>query len=348
VPAQLKSLLAAAKRPIIIAGFQACDAGAAAGLRRLVEAWNCPVLLTYKSHGTVSQADPRVLGFYIGGVAEEPIIKEADLILLYGLDAIEFPPHKWRYTAPVVELTAHAFDRNIVQPAVSLTGPLPQLASALEGLVKSTTWTPDIWRRARDHLQARADAGTGGPISPLQTAHAAIEAAPERSRITLDAGAHMLPVLHSWRSSEPRQTLISRGLATMAFALPAAVASALAEPDRPVVAFTGDGGLMMCAGELGTAAQYNCRLVVVVFNDSTLTLIGARQRRRELPNAGVDFSGANFAQMAEGFGCLGLRVERPEELAPAMRRAFAARGPALVDVVVNPAAYHEQLISLRG
>jgi acetolactate synthase-1/2/3 large subunit len=105
---------------------------------------------------------------------------------------------------------------------------------------------------------------------------------------------------------------------------------------------------MMCAGELGTAVQYRCNLVVVVFNDETLTLIGARQRRRQMPNAGVDFSPANFAKVAEGFGCLGIRVEQPEELEPAFAQAFAATGPVLVDVRVNPAAYHEQLISLRG
>jgi acetolactate synthase-1/2/3 large subunit len=158
----------------------------------------------------------------------------------------------------------------------------------------------------------------------------------------------MIPVLHHWNATEPRQTLISRGDATMGFALPAAIASSLAEPDRPVIGFTGDGGLMMCAGELGTAAQYGCNLVLVVFNDETLTLIGARQRRRQLPNAGVDFSPSDFSKVAEGFGCLGLRVEQPEQLKPALKRAFSAKGPVVVDVRVNPAGYHEQLISLRG
>jgi acetolactate synthase I/II/III large subunit len=67
-----------------------------------------------------------------------------------------------------------------------------------------------------------------------------------------------------------------------------------------VIGFTGDGGRMMCAGELGTAVQYRCRLVLVVFNDETLTLIEARQRRRQLPNAGVDFSPADFSKVAEG------------------------------------------------
>ncbi|GAA4334622.1 acetolactate synthase large subunit [Pigmentiphaga soli] len=348
IPEKLRILLGKARKPIIIAGLQASDKDAARALRQLVDRWNCPVLQTYKSHGSVPSSDPRAVGFYIGGVAEEPVIKEADLIVLYGLDAIEFPPHRWRYDAPIVELTTHAFSRNIVSPEVSLVGPLPQLAEAVSGLAGPGDWTDDFFARTRVELRRKADASAGSPISPQMVADAVKAAAPKNTRITLDAGAHMLPAVHTWDSDEPRQTLISRGLATMAFAIPAAIASALAEPDRPVVAFTGDGGVMMCGGELGTAAQYGCKMVTVVFNDSSLTLISAKQQQRGLQNAGVDFSGANFAKVAEGFGCLGIRVEKPEELAPAMQRAFAHDGPALVDVVVDPAAYKPQLASLRG
>ncbi len=175
-----------------------------------------------------------------------------------------------------------------------------------------------------------------------------LAAAPSNARIALDAGAHMLPVLHAWHATEPRQSLISRGLATMAFALPAAIGSALAQPDHPVIAFTGDGGLMMCPGELGTAEQYGCKLVVVVFNDESLTLIEVKQRQRGFERRGLDFSPADFAKVAEGFGCLGLRVEKPEDLAPALQRAFVHDGPAVVDVVVNPQAYTAQLAALRG
>src|SRR5690606_2555450 len=111
---------------------------------------------------------------------------------------------------------------------------------------------------------------------------AAKAALPADARITIDAGAHMLPVLHLWHCEEPNHSLISRGLSTMGFALPAAIAAALAEPERTTVAFTGDGGLMMCLGEMGTAIQQGCAPIVVVFNDSALTLIGAKQKRRQL------------------------------------------------------------------
>ncbi|MCW5690904.1 MAG: thiamine pyrophosphate-binding protein [Pseudolabrys sp.] len=348
LPPKVQELLAEAKRPIVIAGLQACDAAAAQTLRKLVAHWNVPVIVTYKAKGAVADDDDHLIGYYIGGVAEEPWVKQADLIVFFGFDAIEFPPHKWRYSAPMIDLTAYPFDRNIVEPDVTVVGPLDETGAALMKLKFNSEWPADFLGKAKRAIAERARAGDGGPISPHMVVDAVIAAAPPNARITLDAGAHMIPALHYWNATEPRQTLISRGDATMGYALPAAVASALAEPERPVIAFTGDGGLMMCSGELGTAVQYGCNLVVVVFNDETLTLIGARQRRRQMPNAGVDFSPANFAKIGEGFGCLAIRVDDPGDLAPAMQRAFASEGPVLVDVRVNPAAYHEQLISLRG
>lgn len=343
-----RSLLAKASRPVIIAGLQACDRTAASALRMLAECWRCPVFVTYKAKGVVADSSPYAMGCYIGGVAEEPAIKSADAIVLYGFDAIEGPPQRWRYSASVLEITTHPFERRTVKPDVSLVGPLDRSAEAVKDMAGAGSWTSDELAGIRRTLRDRAAAVDGGPISPQMVVEQAMKAAPRNSRIAVDAGAHMLPVMHLWSCEEPRQALISRGLATMGFALPAAIGSALAEPERPVTAFTGDGGLMMCTGELGTAAQYGCKLTVVVFNDSSLTLIGAKQRRRQLPNAGVDLSPTDFAAVARGFGCLGYRVERPEELAPALASAFASSRPAVVDVVVNPHSYHSQIISLRG
>lgn len=349
LPAGLKTLLAEAQRPVIIAGLQASDAAASAGLRRLMAAWNCPVLESYKALGTASADDALAVGCYTGGTADGPLLAQADLVLLYGFDAIEFPAHKFLFSGPIVEFTAHDFERNFVRPVFTLTGPLGALADAARAAVGKSAWRAEALAEARADLKRRARAADGdGPLTPQQVVDAAIAVAPKGARIALDAGAHMLPVLHAWHATEPRQSLISRGLATMAFALPAAIGSALAQPAQTVIAFTGDGGIMMCAGELGTALQYGCKLVIIVFNDASLTLIEVKQHQRGFARAGLDFSAANFAKVAEGFGCLGLRVDRPEELAPAMARAFAHDGPALVDCAINPHAYAAQLAALRG
>ncbi len=88
-------------------------------------------------------------------------------------------------------------------------------------------------------------------------------AGPDRPAVTVDAGAHMFSAMAFWQARAAGSALISNGLATMAYALPAGIASALASPERPTVVFTGDGGLMMCAGELATAAQSGARVCVI-------------------------------------------------------------------------------------
>jgi acetolactate synthase-1/2/3 large subunit len=347
--AKARELIAGARRPILLAGLQARSEAATAALREFVGATGCPVLTTYKAKGAVSENSPLGLGLYAGGVAEEALMCSADLILLYGFDPVEGPPQPWRYKdIPSVELTNHPFAHLLVEPTVSVTGDIAAAIAAIGNTLDASGWSGDELVRYKDDLWAAAQVFTGDGISPAALVRAAIAALPADSRITIDAGAHMLPVLHMWRCEEPNLSLISRGLSTMAFAIPAAIAASLTDPDRTTIAFTGDGGAMMCLGEFGTAIQSGAKPIVVVFNDSSLTLIGAKQRRRQLAAAGVDFSDTDFAKVAEGFGWHGRQVTQESDLAAAFAEALASDRPALIDVAINPDSYDELILAIRG
>ena len=142
--------------------------------------------------------------------------------------------------------------------------------------------------------------------------------------------------------------LKSNGLSTMGYALPAAIASCLEEPQRTVVAFTGDGGLMMCLGELKTAVEHNCRIVIVVLNDSALSLIDIKQQRQQRASVGVRYPSTDFAGIAEALGYPSWHVDSHDDLTPAMTAAFAHAGPTLIDVTVDSSGYGDQLVALRG
>lgn len=345
--AAARDLMACARRPIVLAGLQTREPGAAQGLRALARQWQCPVFTTYMGKGALPDADPQMMGLFMAGGAEAEAIQSADLILTYGLDPIELLPKPWRYGAPVLELGTHAFARNHVTPAAALVGELGAVASQLgEGLGRSG-WQAEELKALKAHMYARAVA-EGAGITPTLLAQTACRLLPAKARITVDAGAHMLPVMAFFEAHQPYDVLISRGLATMAYALPTAIGAALADPSRPVVAFTGDGGLMMCASELATAVQAGCKLTVVVFNDSAIAMIGVKQGQRGLERLGMDYSPSDFSLVAQGYGCEGFRVSEAAELGPTLQRAFAADGPALVDVIVDPSTYPAQLRSLRG
>ncbi len=165
--------------------------------------------------------------------------------------------------------------------------------------------------------------------------------------VTVDAGAHMFSVAQAWRASGWGEFWISNGLSTMGYALPAAIALSIDDPDRPVVCMTGDGGLLMVAGELATAARFGGRLIVVVFDDASLSLIRAKQPPRD-PESGTRFSPPDWAAVAEGFGLRAFRARSAGELRGVLEEALAGEGPALISVSTDPAPYGEMMRVLRG
>jgi acetolactate synthase-1/2/3 large subunit len=348
--AALRAMLAAARRPVMVLGLEATDA--APECRALAEALGCPVLVTYKAKGVLPDAHPQHAGIFTGGALEAALVGAADLILLLGADPVEFILQPWRYRAPVAEIAARPFPVHYVHPAAGAYGPLAPIAATLAGQVAPCDWTAAgiaVHRASmRDALAWPAGGGGVAPPRIVQLAAEAAARAGRHPRASVDAGAHMFSATAFWPCSRPRDLLISNGLASMGFALPAGIAAALHDPARGAIAFTGDGGLMMCVGELGTAADRRARLVTVVFNDGALSLIDVKQQQRQLPAEGVRWGRADFAMVAEGFSARGFRATTEAELAAAFDAAFAHDGPSLVDVQVDPSGYMQQLQAMRG
>ena len=352
-PALLRAaeLIRKASRPVIIAGLEARTPGCSSAIRAMAETLCCPVLTTYKAKGVVDERMAQFVGHFTGGKAESECVGKADLILLCGLDPVELLRIPWRYGSPVVDLARVRHRVHYVEPAVAVHGRLEAALKRLaEGLPRSGWREPEIAgmrRRMAERLEYPECSGLG----PQQVVELAARAAGDAGlapRIAVDAGAHMFSVMAFWPAAQPCDVLISNGLATMAYALPAAIASALHQPQRPAIAFTGDGGLMMCLGELSVAAEQAAHVVVVVFNDRSLSLIDIKQQQRGLPSRGVRWQAPDFARTMEGLGGLGVRVETPGEYGAAVAAALRHEGPSLIDVKVDPNGYLAQMNSLRG
>jgi acetolactate synthase-1/2/3 large subunit len=341
-----RALLGDAERPVLLVGLEA--RGAADAARRLAAELAGPVLTTWKAKGVVADDDPLFVGLITGGQAEAACLEGADLIVQFGFDPVELIPQPWRYSAPVLDVAEAVRDAHYVRPAASLIGPLAQGAAALSGAARRSSRTEAAIRAHREAINAAYSMPPSPALGPRNVVEAAIEAAPAGCRAAIDAGAHMFPAIARWPAREPNAALISNGLATMGFALPAAIASALAVPERRVIAFVGDGGLAMCLGELATAAEQRCPIVITVFNDAALSLIDLKQQARGLPSRGCRTMPIDFAAAARGFGLEAERVERAAELRPAFARAFASSGPYLLDVQVDPSGYGALLAALRG
>ena len=150
-----------------------------------------------------------------------------------------------------------------------------------------------------------------------------------------------------WPVARPFGLLISNGLATMGFALPAAIGAALARPDAPVVALTGDGGLAMVLGELETVGRLQLPITVVVFNDSALSLIEIKQRSGHGGPGAVRYEPTDFAAVAEAVGVPGDVVSSTDELQAALGPT-PPPGPRLIDARIDPTDYRHLIAATRG
>ena len=363
----IRTLLAEARRPIIIAGLGVRDVRDADALRNLCEKHCIPVLVTYKAKGVIPDEHALFGGVFTHGALERPIVESADLIIGVGLDPIEFLPRPWDYRAPVVMLSRWPLEQQHVPIAASIIGDLSESLHIIDTILQSSPQSSNEWRaadirahalRQRDAMRIAStsgeramDASTNartGSWAPWQAVEAAALAVGPETQVTVDAGAHMFPIMALWPARRLRQILISNGLSTMGFALPSAIGAALLDRTRRVVALTGDGGLLMCLAELGTAARERLKVTTIVFNDHSLSLIRIKQEKLGYPAMGMSLDGVDWLAAAKTFGMPAWRAHNNEEMTRCLTEAAAIDGPALIDAVIDPSSYPEMMRVLRG
>jgi pyruvate dehydrogenase (quinone) len=173
------------------------------------------------------------------------------------------------------------------------------------------------------------------PIHPQYVAKVLDELAAEDAVFTCDVGTPTVWSARYLHMNGKRRLLGSFSHGSMANALPQAIGVQASHPGRQVITLSGDGGLAMLLGDLLTLHQLKLPVKLVVFNNSSLGFVELEMKAAGLVDYGTDLVNPNFAKLAESANVFGVRVEKPEELRPALTEALAHDGPALVEVVVN-------------
>jgi acetolactate synthase-1/2/3 large subunit len=359
-------VLRAAQRPFVLAGGGVLHSGAGPELTALAQALTAAVGTTLSGKGAIAEDHPLSVGVTgsMGTSAAAAALAEADVVLLAGTKAGSGPTFGWALPRPdqaVVQLDLDPAElgRAFTLAAAVLADARPGLTS-LRAALDQPGPAPDRapWRARIAELAAawRADrdaerASDAVPIAP-QRVLAEIEAVLGADDILIcDAslasgwgGAY----LEQRRSG--RQVLCPRGQAGLGYALPAAIGVATARPGGRTVVLAGDGALGYAAGELATVAELALPVTVIVLNNRSLGWI--RWYRRITFGRGwedEDFSDVPFADVARAFGLAGERVTEPGHLAAALRTAWSAPGPALIDVVTEawqtPIAAHRDAVA---
>lgn len=347
VPADLsaaRTLLANARRPLVLAGLDLVDGDGSATLDRFLAATGAPLLTTYKAKGVVPEDDPRV----IGGVGlspradaiVRPLIEAADLIVLAGYDPIEMRQgwrNPWPADKPVIDIVAEPLTHGMHASTLLLEGDVGTILACLsEGREAAAAWPEGEPMRIRERFRAAfASPAEWGPHAVFETLRAV---APAGTVATADSGAHRILLSQMWRCDGPRRLLQSTGLCTMGCALPLATGAALGS-GRPTLCFVGDAGLEMVLGELATLRDLQLPVVVVVLVDASLGLIALKQKQMGLARTGVDFGASDFAAVARAMGGHGAAVSDRDSLVQEAAAAFARPGFSLIACRIDAADY---------
>jgi acetolactate synthase-1/2/3 large subunit len=347
IPAAVAATVAASRHPVILVGDEAAGVPQNA-LVELAEHLRAPVLTSYKGKGVFPERHPLWCGIVTNAAVEADVLRAADAVVAIGLDPVELLPRPWTAPPPVLSLRAHGEAAPGYGASCELIGDLPSLVRGLLDALGdcASTITEDDVAAYRDAMLSRLR--IPAPFTAVEAVEAALDVVPESTTVTVDAGAHMFATTWFWRSTQPQRFLISNGLATMGYAVPAAVAASLARPGEPVLAFTGDGGFLLHGAELETAVRLNTRIVVIALNDSSLSLIRIKQEDKRYRRAAVDFTQVGLAGLGRALGAAGTTVDDVAGLRKAVTAALEIDRPSVIEVLLSGSEYRALQHAIRG
>ena len=350
---QAAQVLAASRRPVIMAGGGVTASGAQREVVELAEMLSIPVATSLNAKGTIPE-DHRlsvgVCGSYSRACANQ-VVSEADLVLFIGSHTGSQVTLDWQIPAmgtPVIQIDIDPSELGRSYPAnVALQGDakasVRRLIEALEPMSGNQDWVDRAGQLVRDWRESVAPLSNSDavPIKPERLCAELTKMLPSDAVLMCDTG-------HSgiWTGSMvdlkyPEQSYL-RAAGSLGWGLSAALGAKCAAPDRPVICFTGDGGFWYHIGELETAARYGINAVILVNDNQALNQNkrGDDAAYRSSEDQGFEgnpaelygFSNLDLSKIAESMGCFGIRVEQPSEIQGALEQAIASGRPAVVDV----------------
>jgi acetolactate synthase-1/2/3 large subunit len=337
--------IARSRKPVLLAGISAQRSGATEALVAFAEKVGCAVVVSPMSKGVFPEDHP-LYGGTIDMACNKVVwefLSNADLIIAAGFDAVELIK-PWALSVRVIHLDSTPNTDQIYPAELEIVGDIP---SALDALTAAhhgePKWSCADVARHRDTLRdAFYEGRVAGKLNPTDVVDAVNEAFPAETILTTDVGSHKLLIGQGWRATRPDGFLMTNGLSSMGFSLPAAITAKLLHRDRPVVCTIGDGGFAMVQGELQLASSLGLGIVVVVFCDNSLNRIELKQMVKGYPSVLTRIESTDLERLAAAMGCDGIRVDDLGALRRALEGATGLSRPLVIEARIDPAQYLSQ------
>ncbi|MBV1893393.1 MAG: acetolactate synthase large subunit [Ilumatobacteraceae bacterium] len=331
----------ASERPIIYAGGGILKSRAADALRELAELIDTYVVTTLMARGAFPDEHPLCIGMpgMHGNATAVTAMQKSDLLIALGSrfdDRITGKVDSFAPDAKIIHVDIDPAEQGKVRrPDVPIVGDakyvieeiIKEIKSLLAaGTVQADTsaWKSKVsgWREQFPMTYEPAE--PGAPLKPQYCIEQLSDLAPEHTIVASGVGQHQMYASHFWQFNEPYTWLNSGGLGTMGYSIPAAIGAKAAKPDSVVWAIDGDGCFQMTAQELVTAAVEELPIKVAVLNNSYLGMVRQWQEMfydERYSGVLLDQKLPDFVKWAEAMGCVGILVESPEEVGPAIEKA---------------------------
>ncbi|GAB6041265.1 acetolactate synthase large subunit [Endothiovibrio diazotrophicus] len=333
----------AARRPILYLGGGVIHAGASALARQLAERADLPTVTTLMALGALPTDHPLALGMLgmHGEAATNHTLQRSDLLIAVGARFDDRATGRLAAFCPAAQVIHLDIDASEIHKLRRAEIPLRgDVARSLERLLERLeparrgAWHEEIAALRHAHPAPAVGDDLRRPHDLIRTVGRLL--GPE-ALVATDVGQHQMWTAQAYPFRRPRQWLTSGGLGTMGFGLPAAIGAALAEPQRPVVCFSGDGSLLMNLQELATAREQGLNLKLVLLNNGALGLV---RQQQDLFYGGNRFASdlsasPDFCAIARGFGWATLDLAEADYDPRELAEALAAPGPTLIHVPVD-------------
>jgi acetolactate synthase I/II/III large subunit len=349
--ARAAELLMEAERPVMVVGGGGLLSRAWDEVQQIAEQFVLPVATTVSGKGIINEQHRLSVGV-LGGQYGEPganaVVEEADLVFLVGFKSSQQSTYAWKLPRPdqqVIHLDIDPYE--IGKVFRTEVGLVCDAAAGLEdllapGVAREMRRSRTEWvKRAAEHRDtwrntSGREAVPRTPILP-QYLIRELERLMEPNDLLVSDASFSIGWIASWFHTRRagRVCLFPRGSATLGFGLPAAIGASLAASNHRTFCVAGDGGIAYALGELGTCRKYQLPIVVIVLNNSCLGYSKWVEKLGQQNYENADYEPTDFATIARGFGCRGIRVEAPDQFGDAVVEAMKVDGTTLIDAVVD-------------
>lgn len=333
-------LILKAKNPIVFVGNGCVRENASNHVRKFLDETRIFSINTFMAKGVVSDESPTHLHTIGIKDADHALqaMKTADVVIAIGVDLVEYSPKNWN----------SEFDKKIIhidftpaevytyyRPKVEIVSDIEYAIDSLLEELESFKEDPEsegfprkevspIFKKIRDEVDERRDAFVNDnsfPIKPEKLIGDVREALDDNDILLSDVGAHKLWISKIYKTLQPNTCIIPNGFCSMGFSLPGAIAAKLAEPEKRVVAMSGDAGVLMNFQEIETAVRLKLPIIVIVWCDEDLGMISMKQKDEFGTSVFTKFNNPDFVELAQSFGAVGYKVTSTKEFSQKLEEA---------------------------